>query len=103
MCTMIAKRVDVQGSGKGSGGWFTLDQAYVSFDHPFNAPVEDALNLDFVNEAAGPGARVAVELSLDAARELVATIQAVMAEAEAGGFTDAPSGTVAVAHGSNAI
>ncbi len=49
-----------------------------------------ALNLDFVNEAAGPGARVAVELSLDAARQLVETIQAVMAEAEAGGFTDAP-------------
>ncbi|MEZ4557757.1 MAG: DUF6295 family protein [Caldilineaceae bacterium] len=88
------------GSGKGAGGWFTLDQAYVSFDHPFNAPVEHALNLDFVNEAAGP-ARVAVELSLEAARELVATIQAVMAEAEAGGYTDAPSGTVAVTAGSN--
>ena len=49
------------------------------------APLEHAVNIDFVNEALGPGARVAVELSAEAARALVATIEAVLAGAEAGG------------------
>ena len=86
MCTMIVQRVEIDGSGKGTGGWFTLRQANVSYDHPFNAPLEHALNIDFVNEAQGPGARVAVELSPEAARTLVATIQTVLGRAEVGGY-----------------
>jgi hypothetical protein len=85
MCTMIAQKTEIEGSGKGATGWFPLRQATVSFDHPFDAPMEHALNIDFVNEAQGLGARVAVELSADAARSLVATIQAVLDEAEQGG------------------
>ncbi|HTU03158.1 MAG TPA: DUF6295 family protein [Candidatus Sulfotelmatobacter sp.] len=85
---MIVERVAIDGSGKGAGGWFALRQANVSYDHPFNAPLEHALNIDFVDEAQGPGARVAVELSLEAARDLVATIQAVLRRAEAGGYLD---------------
>ena len=60
----------------------------MSYDHPFNAPFEHALNIDFVNEAQGPGARVAVELSVEAAQSLVETIQAVLKRAEAGGFME---------------
>jgi len=86
MCTMISQQVRIDGSGKGTGGWFALRTANVSYDHPFNVPLEHALNLDFVNEALGPGARVAVELSAESARELVETIQAVLARAEAGGY-----------------
>jgi hypothetical protein len=82
---MIVQQVEIDGSGKGREGWFTLNQANVSFDHPFNAPLEHALNIDFVNEAKGPGARVAVELSAEAARSLVNTILAVLDQAEAGG------------------
>ncbi len=85
MCTMIVQQVVIEGSGKGRDGWFAVNQANVSYDHPFNAPFEHALNIDFVNEMQGPGARVAVELSAEAARSLVQTIQAVLAEAEAGG------------------
>ncbi len=85
MCTMITERVAIAGSGKGREGWFTLRQANVSYDHPFDAPMEHALNIDFVNEELGPGARVAVELSAEAARALVATVLAVLDEAEAGG------------------
>jgi hypothetical protein len=85
MCTWIAEQVEIEGSGKGKEGWFTLRQANVSYDHPFNAPLEHALNIDFVNDAQGPGARVAVELSAESARALVATILAVLGEAEAGG------------------
>ncbi len=88
MCTMIVQQVAIDGSGKGVSGWFTLRQANVSYDHPFNAPLEHALNIDFVDEAQGPGARVAVELSAEAARNLVATIQAVLKRAEAGGYLE---------------
>jgi hypothetical protein len=88
MCTMIARQIAVAGSGKGRDGWFTLGQATVSYDHPFHAPSEHALNIDFVNEALGPGARVAVELDAEAARALVKTILAVLDEADAGGFLE---------------
>lgn len=85
MCTNIVQKVKIDGSGKGQQGWFALQQANVSYDHPFNAPYEHALNIDFVNEAQGPSARVAVELSETAARELVRTILAVLDQAGAGG------------------
>ena len=88
MCTMIVKQVEIEGSGKGTSGWFSLRQANVSYDHPFNAPLEHALNIDFVNEAQGPGARVAVELSVESARALVKTILAVLERAEVGGYLD---------------
>ena len=90
MCTMIAQQVAIDGSGKGTSGWFAVRQASVSYDHPFNAPLEHALNIDFVNEAQGPGARVAVELNAESARALVDTILAVLDRAEAGGFLEPP-------------
>jgi hypothetical protein len=86
MCTMIAQQVSVEGSGKGTGGWFTVSQANVTYDHPFSAPQEHTLNIDFVNETLGPGARVAVELSATSARVLVETVLEVLARAEAGGY-----------------
>ena len=78
MCTWITEKGDMSGSGKGPQGWFTLSQAYVYYDHPSHAFLDHALNIDFVNEALGPGARVAVELSPEAARELVRMIQAAL-------------------------
>jgi hypothetical protein len=86
---MIAKQIEIEGSGKGTRGWFTVRQANVSYDHPFNAPLEHALNIDFVNEAQGPGARVAVELTEASARNLVEAILAVLNQAEAGGHLEA--------------
>lgn len=90
MCSMIAEQIKIDGCGKGAGGWFDLREADVSYDHPFNAPFEHALNIDFVNEALGPGARVSVELSAEAARELALTILATLDRAEAGGFLARP-------------
>jgi hypothetical protein len=75
---MIVEKVKMDGSGKGTSGWFKLEQANISYDHPFNAPMEHALNIDFVNESRGVAARVAVELSEQAARDLVRTILAVL-------------------------
>ena len=88
MCTMISQQVRIDGSGKGTSGWFAVRAANVSYDHPFNMPLEHSLNLDFVNETLGPGTRVAVELSAESARALVETIQAVLARAEAGGYLE---------------
>jgi hypothetical protein len=83
MCTWITERSEIAGSGKGPSGWFALTHASVYFDHPYHAPMDHTLNIDFVNEAAGPGARVAVELSADSARALVANILAALEAGEA--------------------
>ena len=80
MCTMIMQKAQVSGSGKGQKGWFTLRQANVSYDHPFHAPLDHALNIDFVNEEEGVDARVAVELTPEAARQLVRAINAALEE-----------------------
>jgi len=88
MCTMIVKKVNIDGSGKGTKGWFTVNQANVSYDHPFHIAKEHALNIDFVNEELGPGARVAVELSEQAARNLVNAILDVLSQAEVGGHLE---------------
>jgi hypothetical protein len=91
MCTMIAHQVKLEGRGKSGPDWFEVCEANVSYDHPYDLPLEHALNIDFVNEAQGPGARVAVELSVEAARKLVETIQAVLAQAgERGVLEDIP-------------
>jgi len=88
MCTMIVEQIGIDGSGKGPGGWFAVRQANVSYDHPYHAPLEHALNIDFVDEAQGAGARVAVELDAESARRLVDAIEAILARAEAGGYLE---------------
>jgi len=79
---MIVEKIKIEGSGKGNKGWFKLQEANVSYDHPYDAPWEHALNIDFVNESEGPSARVAVELSETAARELVRSIMSVLEQAD---------------------
>jgi Family of unknown function (DUF6295) len=88
MCTMIVHQAKIAGRGKGASGWFEVKEANVSYDHPYEMPLEHALNIDFVNEAQGPGARVAVELSIEGARNLVKTIEAVLAQAEKRGVLE---------------
>ena len=83
MCTWITKRSRMTGSGKGPTGWMPLTHATVYFDHPYHAPLDHTLNIDFVNEDRGPGARVAVELSADSARALVRDIEVALAAGEA--------------------
>ena len=70
MCTYITEIAEITGSGKGHGDWFTLRHANVYYDHPAHAPMDHALAIGFVNETQGPGARVAVEMSAESAREL---------------------------------
>jgi hypothetical protein len=83
MCTSIVEISDCDGMGKGDAGeWFKLTHSVVSYDHPHHALLEEAITIDFVNRALEPGARVAVELTLDAAKALSAALQRAIAQAD---------------------
>ena len=72
------------GSGKGANGWFRLSEVSVYFDHPAHALADHTLNLDFINPAQGPSARVAVELTAQTARALARAIETTLASAPPG-------------------
>ena len=78
MCTYLTEKAQVSGSGKGPNGWFKVTDASVYFDHPVHAQADHTLNIDFLDPAAGPSARVAVELTAESARALVKAIQSVL-------------------------
>lgn len=80
MCTNVTRRSAITGSAKGSMGWFRVDDATVSFDHPFHAPFDHSVNIDLVNAADGASTRVAIELDAASARALVRQIEAVLAD-----------------------
>jgi Family of unknown function (DUF6295) len=82
MCTSIVEIVAADGAGKGVDGWFDLTQSVVSYDHPHHALLEEAITIDFMNAALGPGARVAVELTLEAAKALSGALTRAIAAAE---------------------
>ena len=84
MCTYLTEQVDITGSGKGAGGYFPLTQAMVYVDHPQHAPYEHTVNVDFLNPALGPGARVAVELTEEGALALIEALRAALASAPPG-------------------
>ena len=81
MCSYLTVPTDVAGSAKGPNGWFSVTSAQVYFDHPFHAPFDHTLNIDFLDPSRGPGARVAVELSAESALRLVESSQEALAAA----------------------
>jgi hypothetical protein len=84
MCTYRTEKVSVSGSGKSAQGWIPVTDATVYLDHPVSAPAEHTLNIDVLNPALGPSARVALELDPAAARHLAEAILTVLDEAPAG-------------------
>jgi hypothetical protein len=83
MCTNITTMIDVSGSGKGPQGWYPLARAVVSYDHPFHASLDHAINVDFLDSSSGLNGRASVELTIDDARRLAETILTAVARAEA--------------------
>jgi hypothetical protein len=83
MCSYLTVAADIAGSAKGPQGWFPVTSAQVYFDHPFHAPFDHTLNIDFIDPSKGPAARVAVELSAASARRLVESINEALAVAGA--------------------
>jgi uncharacterized protein DUF6295 len=82
MCTSIVEIVGADGYGKNGDGWFQLTRSVVSYDHPHHALLEEAIIIDFLNTALGPEARVAVELSLEAAKELQGALSRAIKQAD---------------------
>jgi hypothetical protein len=82
VCTSIVEIAAVEGAGKGGDGWFDLTHSVVSYDHPHHALYEEAITIDFVNATLGPGARVAVEISLPSAKALSAALLRAIAAAD---------------------
>jgi hypothetical protein len=85
VCTMISLTKAINGSGKGSKGWFPLTESVVGYDHATHSSDEHALLIDFVNYGIGTDARVAVELDLEGGRTLIAQLQKAIELAEASG------------------
>ena len=75
MCTYITEKAQIDGSGKGTQGWFPLTEARVYYDHPHHTMADHTLNIDFVNNEMGIGARIAVELTEESARSLIEKIE----------------------------
>ncbi len=83
MCSYIVETAPICGSAKGPKGWMAVDTANVYYDHPYHAPLDHALTIDFLIGAGMPDDRVAVELSADSARSLVTKILAALASGDA--------------------
>ena len=83
MCSYIVEKAAMSGSAKGPSGWMRIDTANVYYDHPFHAPLDHALGIDFICEADGGRERVAVEISRESALALIETIKAALAAGDA--------------------
>jgi Family of unknown function (DUF6295) len=84
MCTYITEKIAVEGSGKGANGWFAATEAIVYVDHPVHAPYGHTLNIDMLNPALGPSARVALELTEETALALADAIHRALESAPTG-------------------
>lgn len=78
MCSYIVEKTAVTGSAKAAGAWTPITDAVVSVDHPSHATLDHALIVDFVNAGRPVSERVALELSVTSARELVACMHAAL-------------------------
>jgi len=82
MCTSIIEIVAAEGMAKRGDDWFALTQAVVAYDHARHAPLGDVITLDFFNAGLEPGARAAVEITLDSARALRDALDRAIAAAD---------------------
>jgi len=97
MCTYSSEHCAVAGSGKGPSRWTPLATATVYYDHPVHAMAEHTLNIDLAPADGSPGARVALELTAEAALQLAATIVQALGAAPAD-LTGLDNETLAVLH-----
>jgi len=82
MCTSIIEITRAEGMAKRGDDWFELTQAVVAYDHARHAVLGDVITLDFFNTNLDPGARAAVELTLESAKGLRAALDRAIAAAE---------------------
>ena len=82
MCTSIVEIAPAEGMAKREDAWFPLTHAVVAYDHARHAVLDDVITIDFVHSDLPPGARAAVELTLDSAKALQAALERAIAAAE---------------------
>jgi len=82
MCTSIIEIARAEGMAKRGDQWFPLSRSVVAYDHARHAPLGDVITLDFYNTNLGAGARAAVELTLESAKELRAALDRAIAAAD---------------------
>ena len=82
MCTSIIEIARAEGMAKRGDQWFPLTRSVVAYDHARHAPLGDVITLDFTNPSLDAGARAAVELTLETAKELRAALDRAIAAAE---------------------
>jgi Family of unknown function (DUF6295) len=78
MCSYIVEKAVLTGSAKAAGEWRPITNAVVSVDHPSHATLDHALIVDFVNAGRPVSERVALELSVASARELISCMQTAL-------------------------
>ena len=82
MCTSIIEIARAEGMAKRGDEWFPLTQAVVAYDHARHAPLGDVITLDFFNTSLDAGARAAVEITLESAKQLRAALDRAIAAAD---------------------
>jgi hypothetical protein len=82
MCTSIIEIVLAEGMAKRGDQWFQLSHSVVAYDHARHANLGDVITLDFYNTGLDAGARAAVELTLETAKELRAALDRASAAAD---------------------
>jgi hypothetical protein len=82
MCTSIVEIAHAEGMAKGEKDWFPVTRSVVAYDHARHALLGDVITLDFINSELPPGARAAVELTLESAKALREALDKAIAEAE---------------------
>jgi hypothetical protein len=82
MCTNIIEIAPAEGMAKLGDHWFPLTQSVVAYDHARHAHLGDVITLDFCNPSMGAGARAAVELTLETAKELRAALDRAIEAAD---------------------
>ncbi|MEA2637423.1 MAG: hypothetical protein QOE18_480 [Chloroflexota bacterium] len=78
MCSYITVKTSVTGSAKAAGAWTPITDAVVAVDHPSHATLDHALIVDFTNAGRPVSERVALELSVASARELISCMQSAL-------------------------
>ena len=82
MCTSIVEIAPAEGMAKSGDAWFPVTESVVAYDHARHALAGDVITLDFINTDLPPGARTAVELTLDSAKALHDALARAIAAAE---------------------
>ena len=78
MCSYVVEKTAVTGSAKAAGTWSPIRYRRRVGRPPLPCDLDHALMLDFINAGRPVSERVALELSVPSARELIACMQAAL-------------------------